>query len=64
MDIKLEIPSKEITQAIAQYIDKHYPEYDTITKLKADAMNDSYHKRVEQAVKEIQEKFLQAEIGN
>lgn len=53
-----------MTPKMTQYIEEHYPEYDTITTLKADAMNDSYHKRVEQAVKKIHEKFSQLEMGN
>lgn len=46
---------------MVQYIDKHYPEYDTITTLKTDAMNDNYNKRVEHAVNKIREEFLQQE---
>lgn len=53
-----------MTPKMTQYIDEHYPEYDTITTLKTDAMNDNYHKRVGQAVKKICEKFSQLEIGN
>lgn len=64
VDIKLAISFKEMTPKMTQYIEEHYPEYDTITTLKADAMNDSYHKRVEQAVKKIHEKFSQLEMGN
>lgn len=44
-----------------EYIDKHYPEYDTMTKLKNDAMNDNYNKRVEQEVKKVCEMFLEKE---
>lgn len=58
MDIKLAIPSEEMTQKMTQYIDEHYPEYDTITKLKADAMNDNYRKRVEEEVKKIRQMLL------
>ncbi len=64
MDIKLAIPSKEMTSEMKQYIDEHYPEYETISTLKTDAMNDYYHKRVEQVVNKTKEKFLQVEIGN
>lgn len=44
-----------------EYIDKYYPEYDTITTLKNDAMNDIYNKRVEQAVRKIYDMFLEKE---
>ncbi len=40
------------------YIDEHYPEYDTITTLKTDAMNDNYNRRVEQEVKKVRDMFL------
>lgn len=61
MDIKLAIPSEEITPKMKQYVDEHYPEYDTITTLKTDAMNDNYNKRVEREVKKIREMFLAKE---
>ncbi len=44
-----------------EYIDEHYPEYDTITTLKTDAMNDNYKNRVEQEIKKIYEMFLEKE---
>lgn len=62
IDIKLQIPSKEMTKEMIRYIDEHYPEYDTITTLKTDAMNDNYNKRVEQAIKKIREEFIQKEM--
>ena len=40
-----------------EYIDEHYPEYDTITTLKTDAMNDNYKNRVEQEIKKIYEMY-------
>lgn len=64
VDIKLAIPSKEMTQRMTQYINEHYPEYDTISKLKTDAMNYNYSKRVEEEVKKIRENFLQSEREN
>lgn len=57
VDIKLAMKSLTDNKML-QYIDEHYPEYDTITKLKADAMNDSYHKRVEEEVKKIRQMLL------
>ncbi|MCI8352690.1 MAG: hypothetical protein HFJ58_03680 [Clostridia bacterium] len=44
-----------------EYIDIHYPEYDTITTLKTDAMNDNYNKKVEQEIKKLNEMFLEKE---
>lgn len=41
-----------------QYIDEHFPEYDTITTLKTDAMNKNYNDRVEQEVEKIRNLFL------
>ena len=46
-DIKLEIKSP-INEEMLRYIDEHYPEYDTITTLKSDAMNENYKRRVKQ----------------
>lgn len=42
-----------------KYINEHYPEYDTITTLKADAMNDSYNKRIEREVTKVCDIFLE-----
>lgn len=53
-----------MNQKMIQYINEHYPEYDTISKLKTDAMNDNYHKRVEQEVKKVRENCLQSEREN
>ncbi|MCI8482491.1 MAG: hypothetical protein HFJ27_05530 [Clostridia bacterium] len=41
-----------------KYIDKHYPEYDTITTLKADAMNDNYKTRVIRETEKVCKLFL------
>lgn len=41
-----------------QYIESHYPEYDTLTTLKVDAMNDYYRKRVKSEVNKISKMFL------
>lgn len=57
VDIKLSIPSHSNKEMI-QYINKHYPEYDTITTLKTDAMNDNYNKRVVEEVEKICNLFL------
>lgn len=48
-------------EEMLEYIDKHYPAYDTNTTLKNDAMNDNYKKRVQQEIKKIHEMFLEKE---
>lgn len=60
VDIKLAIRNLNDKEMIS-YIDEHYPEYDTITTLKEDAMNDNYNKRVEQEVKKVCDMFLTKE---
>lgn len=57
VDIKLEITS-QMSEEMKQYIDEHYPEYDTITTLKSDAVNDNYRKRVKQEVEKVCNIFL------
>ncbi len=47
-----------LSKEIIQYINEQYPEYDTITKLKTDAMNDNYSKRVQKEVDKICGMFL------
>ncbi len=51
-----------MSKEMLEYIDEHYPEYDTITTLKTDAVNDNYNKKVEQEIKKIYEIFLEKEI--
>lgn len=57
VDIKLEIKSP-INEEMLRYIDEHYPEYDTITTLKADAMNENYKRRVKQEIEKVCNMFL------
>lgn len=57
---------EKITPEIKEYIQKHYPEYETITSLKADALEgkkgEEYRKRVQEEVKKIQEKMVHISI--
>lgn len=48
----------KMRKEIIEYIDKHYPEYDTITKLKTDAMGDKYNQRLKIEAKKVCDLFL------
>ena len=61
-DIKLAIRHK-MSEEMEKYITEHYPEYDTITTLKTDAMNDYYRNRIETEVNRICNMFLDKNQG-
>ncbi|MBO5478147.1 MAG: hypothetical protein J6A04_00195 [Clostridia bacterium] len=57
IDIKLAIKGP-MSKEMKEYIEEHYPEYDTITTLKTDAINDRYKHRLETEVNQICNMFL------
>lgn len=60
IDIKLAI-KEPIPEDMNRYINEHYPEYDTITTLKTDAMNDYYRNRIEIEANQVRNMFLKEE---
>ena len=58
VDIKLAIRAPQMNEEMKAYIEEHYPEYDTITTLKTDAMNVQYDKRLDKEIKKVYDMFL------
>lgn len=58
VDIKLAISSLQMSEEMKKYINENYPEYDTVTTLKTDAMNIKYMERLDKEVKKVYDMFL------
>lgn len=59
VEIKKEIPN--LTLKMETYIDNKYPEYETLTTLREDAMDVNYFQRLEKCIREVKDNFQQKE---
>lgn len=53
---------EEVTAEMQKYIEQNFSDYDTISTLKQEAVDDTYQKRLQEKVEELKNKHLEEEI--